>query len=267
MTDAFSVAAEPTRRRLLQLLASGPRTVNDLAAHFPVTRSAISQHLGALAEVGLVTNRKEGRQRFYSVRPQGMAELRAEIDKFWTTELDRLVEDAAALAARRGPIHRGTAMSTENASADNASAEKTALLPVSVEEAFALITEPDRLRRWMTVSARVDLRAGGEYRWTVVPGHIVAGTFREIEPGRRIVFGFGWEGSADPEPDGSTVTITFEPTDGGTLVRLVHDGLTDDQAASHLEGWNHFFARLERVAAGGDAGLSPMTAKPRCWTS
>ncbi len=102
MTDAFSVAAEPTRRRLLQLLASGPRTVNDLAAHFPVTRSAISQHLGALAEVGLVTNRKEGRQRFYSVRPQGMAELRAEIDKFWTTELDRLVEDAATLAARRG---------------------------------------------------------------------------------------------------------------------------------------------------------------------
>ena len=114
----------------------------------------------------------------------------------------------------------------------------------------------------MTVSARVDLRAGGEYRWTVVPGHVVAGTFREIEPGRRIVFGFGWEGSADPEPDGSTVTITFEPTDGGTLVRLVHDGLTDEQAANHLEGWNHFFARLERVAAGGDAGLSPMTAKP-----
>jgi DNA-binding transcriptional ArsR family regulator len=102
VTDALSVAAEPTRRKLLQMLASGPRTVSELASHFPVTRSAISQHLGALAEVGLVTNRKEGRQRFYSVLPEGMAELRAEIDKFWTTELDRLVEDAAALAARRG---------------------------------------------------------------------------------------------------------------------------------------------------------------------
>ncbi len=101
VVDALSVAAEPTRRRLLQLLAAGPRTVNDLAAEFPVTRSAISQHLAVLAEVGLVTNRKEGRQRFYSVRPEGMAELRAEIERFWTTELDRLVEDATTLATRR----------------------------------------------------------------------------------------------------------------------------------------------------------------------
>jgi DNA-binding transcriptional ArsR family regulator len=101
MPDVLSAAAEPSRRRLLQLLASGPRTVNELAAHFPVTRSAISQHLGVLSEVGLVTNRKEGRQRFYAVVPAGMARLRAEIDLFWTNELDRLVADATDLAARQ----------------------------------------------------------------------------------------------------------------------------------------------------------------------
>jgi DNA-binding transcriptional ArsR family regulator len=101
VTDVLSAAAEPTRRRLLQLLAPGPRTVNDLATHFTVTRSAISQHLSVLADVGLVTNRKEGRQRFYAVLPAGMAELRAEIDRFWTTELDLLVEDATEIAERR----------------------------------------------------------------------------------------------------------------------------------------------------------------------
>jgi DNA-binding transcriptional ArsR family regulator len=101
VTDVLSAAAEPNRRRLLQLLAGGPRTVNELAAHFPVTRSAISQHLGVLAEVGLVRNRKQGRQRYYEVLPTGMTELRAEIDRFWTTELDLLVEDATAVAARR----------------------------------------------------------------------------------------------------------------------------------------------------------------------
>ena len=53
-------------------------------------------------------------------------------------------------------------------------AEKTVLLPVSTDEAFALITEPDRLRRWKTVSARVDLRVGGGYRYTVIPGHVAA---------------------------------------------------------------------------------------------
>ena len=105
MPDILSAAAEPNRRRILQLLASGPHTVTELAAHFPVTRSAISQHLGVLAEVGLVTNRKEGRQRFYEVVPSGMARLRAEIDRFWTFELDQLVSDATALSRRRPTNH------------------------------------------------------------------------------------------------------------------------------------------------------------------
>ena len=141
-------------------------------------------------------------------------------------------------------------------------AEKTVLLPVSTDEAFALITEPDRLRRWKTVSARVDLRAGGQYRWTVVPGHVAAGTFVEVEPGRRIVFGWGWEGSPDLSPDASTVTITLEPAEGGTLVRLVHDGLTEQQVASHLEGWKHFLGRLEQAASTGDAGPDDWAAVP-----
>ncbi|WP_270887278.1 TIGR03086 family metal-binding protein [Pedococcus sp. 5OH_020] len=133
-------------------------------------------------------------------------------------------------------------------------AEKTAFLPVSPDEAFALVTEPERLRRWKAIASRVDLRAGGEYRFTVVPGHVARGTYREVVPGERIVFGWGWEGSQDLAPDASTVTVTLEPVEGGTLVRLVHEGLTQEQAASHLEGWNHFFERLERAAADGDAG-------------
>jgi uncharacterized protein (TIGR03086 family) len=147
---------------------------------------------------------------------------------------------------------------------------KTAILPVSPDEAFALITEPERLRRWQTVSAVVDLRAGGEYRWTVTPGHVAAGTYREVEPGRRIVFGWGWEGNDDLKPDASTVTVTVEPADGGSRVTLVHEGLTDEQAVSHAEGWNHYFERLERLATAGDAGqdewayapenLTPITA-------
>jgi uncharacterized protein (TIGR03086 family) len=131
---------------------------------------------------------------------------------------------------------------------------KTAILPVSTDEAFALITEPERLRRWQTVTATVDLRAGGSYRWTVTPGHVAEGTYREIEPGRRVVFGWGWDENPDLPKDASTVTITVEPADGGTLVTLVHEGLTEAQAAMHAEGWNHYFDRLEKLAATGDAG-------------
>ena len=142
-------------------------------------------------------------------------------------------------------------------------AEKTAFLPVPPEEAFALITEPERLRRWKTIASRVDLRAGGEYRFTIVPGHIARGTYREIVPGERIVFGWGWEGDDDLAPDDSTVTVTLEPADGGTMVRLVHEGLTEEQAASHLEGWTHFFERLEKAAAQGDAGADEWAWAPQ----
>jgi uncharacterized protein (TIGR03086 family) len=142
-------------------------------------------------------------------------------------------------------------------------AEKTAVLPVTPDEAFALITQPDRLRRWKAIASRVDLRAGGEYRFTIVPGHVARGTYREVVPGERIVFGWGWEGSPDLAPDTSTVTITLEAVAEGTLVRLVHDGLTQEQAASHLEGWNHYFERLERAVAVGDAGPDEWAWAPR----
>ena len=95
--DAFSAAAEPNRRRILQLLASQPRTVTEIASEFPVTRSAISQHLLLLADAGLVRAEKVGRTRIYRVVPSGLQRLQAEIDRFWTSELDQLVADAHRL--------------------------------------------------------------------------------------------------------------------------------------------------------------------------
>jgi DNA-binding transcriptional ArsR family regulator len=101
MTDVLTAAAEPSRRRILQLLASGPRSVNEVASQFPSTRSAISQHLLVLEDAGLVSAEKAGRQRIYRVLPSGLRRLQAEIDRFWTDELDRLVADAEALDTRR----------------------------------------------------------------------------------------------------------------------------------------------------------------------
>jgi uncharacterized protein (TIGR03086 family) len=130
----------------------------------------------------------------------------------------------------------------------------TVTLPVSPDEAFALITRPERLRRWQTVSAYVDLRAGGAYRWTINPGHTVAGTFREVEPGRRLVYGWGWEGSDELPPDASTVTVTIEPDPAGARVTLCHEGLSPEQEPMHAEGWHHYLGRLGRLASTGDAG-------------
>ncbi len=241
----MAVIAEPNRRRLLELLTGGERTVSDLSAHFGSTRSAISQHLGVLATAGLVEVRKEGRFRYYRLHPEGMAELRASLDHFWTQEL-------ADLAVAGPPGTGGTTMPVD----------KSILVPLGADETFALLTEPDRLRRWQTVSARIDLRAGGDYRWTIVPGHTAAGTVVEVEPGRRLVLSWGWEDADDLPPGASTVTITLEPAEGGTLVRLVHDGLTDAQATSHGEGWSHYLERLQVAAGSGDAGADDWAASP-----
>lgn len=92
--DLLEVATEPTRRALLRLLAEGEKTVTDLSGHFPVSRSAISQHLLLLSEVGLVTARKDGRNRYYRLDGAGMVRLREQFEAFWTTELDLLVADA-----------------------------------------------------------------------------------------------------------------------------------------------------------------------------
>ena len=233
MPDLVAIVSEPNRRRLLELLSRGEQTVSQLAAQFGVTRSAVSQHLGVLSNAGLVKARQEGRFRYYRLDDDGMAALRDALQVFWTHELEQL-------AATPAPSEEGQTMT----------AEVSVLVPLAPEETFALLTEPERLRRWQAVTARVELRAGGEYRWTIVPGHTAAGTVEELEPGRRLVLSFGWEESDDLAPGASTVTITLEPAEGGTRVHLVHSGLTAEQALGAPAG----LEPLRRAARGRRQG-------------
>jgi DNA-binding transcriptional ArsR family regulator len=69
-TDAFNAVAEPRRRQILDVLASGELPVNDLVALLGVAQPQVSKHLKVLREVGLVEARDEGRQRMYRLNPQ-----------------------------------------------------------------------------------------------------------------------------------------------------------------------------------------------------
>ncbi|MGA7999800.1 MAG: metalloregulator ArsR/SmtB family transcription factor [Bradyrhizobium sp.] len=86
--NALAVLADPTRRRVFERLRAGPRPVNLLAAGLPVSRPAVSQHLKALKEAGLVEERSEGVRRIYSLRREGLAELRDWLDSFWGDALE-----------------------------------------------------------------------------------------------------------------------------------------------------------------------------------
>lgn len=123
------------------------------------------------------------------------------------------------------------------------------------EIVFAYLTDPVRYVQWMGVDAELDPRPGGAYRVRVPQGFVAVGEFVEIDPPRRVVFSWGWEGDG-PVPAGSSrVEITLEPDGVGTVLRLTHTGLPDDDAVRlHTQGWDRYLDRLVVTAAGGDPG-------------
>ena len=104
MDAALKALAEPRRREILRIVWSREVAASDIAAHFDVTRSAISQHLAVLKEANLVSERREGTRRYYRARPETMNELRAFLDDYWTTGLNRLRDAAEASQKRKKRI-------------------------------------------------------------------------------------------------------------------------------------------------------------------
>jgi len=77
-------------------------SAGEIASHFEVTRSAVSQHLRVLKHAGLLTERRNGTRRIYRIRPEGLAELREFIDAFWDVQLSALKREAEAEERRGG---------------------------------------------------------------------------------------------------------------------------------------------------------------------
>jgi DNA-binding transcriptional ArsR family regulator len=105
--DALEALADPTRRRIVELLFDGERNAGELAAQFDVSRPAVSRHLRVLRERGLVRMREHGTQRVYSLEPAPLAELDAWLARyrgFWAQRLDAL--DTQLRRARRGEEER-----------------------------------------------------------------------------------------------------------------------------------------------------------------
>jgi len=87
VTDGWAALADPTRRTIFELVTARPRAVGELAELLPVTRPAVSQHLKLLKTAGLVLDRAEGTRRIYQANPDGLRELRAQLNRFWDQAL------------------------------------------------------------------------------------------------------------------------------------------------------------------------------------
>jgi len=114
-------------------------------------------------------------------------------------------------------------------------------IPAPPAAVFALMTDPEKILRWMGTEAQIEPQPGGLYLVNVTGARFARGFFREVVP-----------------PGSSLVEIDLIEQPDGTLLRLTHTGLPNaEQCAGHAEGWAHYLGRLAEVAAGRDPGPDP----------
>lgn len=104
-SDVFNAIAEPRRREIIKLLATGEsRSVNELVAALGIAQSAVSKHLGVLRAVGVVSVQKQGQCRLYALNPSQLKPVHdwiSQFDRFWSHQLNRIQERAERKAAQK----------------------------------------------------------------------------------------------------------------------------------------------------------------------
>lgn len=136
--------------------------------------------------------------------------------------------------------------------------EREIRIDAAPETVFEFLVESDKMPLWMGRKAELEPRAGGLYRVDINGEYIANGEFVEVDPPRRVVFTWGWEGDGTAVPPGtSTVEITLAREGDSTLVRLVHSDLPEAEREPHNHGWTMYLDRLAIAARGEDPGPDP----------
>jgi len=118
-------------------------------------------------------------------------------------------------------------------------------------------TDPAELQRWFgpedvrTIKIDADVRVGGKYRWDLLKQDgeewACLGEYRELVPGKKIVFTWKWDDDESWENHNSIVTVEFSAHGGGTEVKLTHEKLPSEESRDrHNQGWNSVLDRLEK---------------------
>jgi DNA-binding transcriptional ArsR family regulator/uncharacterized protein YndB with AHSA1/START domain len=233
-TSGWTALGDPTRRAIFELLVERAYTVGELADELPVSRPAVSQHLKVLKSARLVVDRQAGKHRIYQVDPDGLAELRAELDRFWNRTL-------TAYKAVVENTTRENMMSTPTTTSVRASI----VVDAPIERAFQVFTSdfgsfkpPEHNMLGVEIAETVlEPRAGGylydrgvdgsECRWARVLAY---------EPPHRLLFSWNispqWQVESDPAKTSEWEVRFTAETPERTRVEIEHRNLD-----RHGEGW------------------------------
>jgi uncharacterized protein YndB with AHSA1/START domain len=131
------------------------------------------------------------------------------------------------------------------------------LIKAPRDRVYAAWTDPAQLKQWFgpekvqTRDLIADARVGGEFRWDLINPEgekmTCRGEYRELQPGKKIVFTWQWEDDEDWENHVSIVTVELDDADGGTELRLTHEKLPNNESRDgHTRGWNSALDKLEK---------------------
>lgn len=107
--DVFQAIADPTRRRIIHMIATQPLNLNTIAEKFDISRPAISQHIKILTECGVIVMRQEGRERFCEARLDALSEVATWVDQYrqlWHAKFDSLDNYLTAIQKKSKTKHK-----------------------------------------------------------------------------------------------------------------------------------------------------------------
>jgi uncharacterized protein YndB with AHSA1/START domain len=142
------------------------------------------------------------------------------------------------------------------------SVTREVVIDASPETVWEFLVDPDKITRWKGTGISFVAEVGSPYRIDVVPGAAAVGEIVELDPPRRLVYTWGWEGHPTVPPGSTTVAYELFPEGTGTRLRLTHSDLPSaDEVDSHTHGWEHYLQRLAVAAAGGEPGSDPFVTE------
>jgi uncharacterized protein YndB with AHSA1/START domain len=147
------------------------------------------------------------------------------------------------------------------AEAEKLSLQIKRIIKAPRDRVYAAWTDPERLKKWFgpeNVKTRdliADARVGGQFRWDLTDQEgkeiTISGEYRELEPGKKIVFTWRLEEDEDWKNHSSIVTVEFFDREGGTEIRLTHEKLPNEASRDdHTQGWNSVLDKLEKFLSG-----------------
>jgi len=260
MDAVFRALADPTRRELLdELFRRDGQSLGELEERLPMTRFGVMKHLSVLERAGLITTRREGRQKLHFLNPVPIRQVHDRwVSKYaepWAAmlgELKEQLEDDMTIDATDSGRRPWTAGPTEKVF--------EIYIRTTPERLWEAITDPQLRRRYsFGLEVRSDWQVGSEYELSDPrAGRMATGENLEVDPPRRLVQSFTALWSEDVQREGaSRVTWEIEPVGDSCRLTVTHDQMRSDAHGEIYGGWPQILSGLKTLLETGEDLTTP----------